>query len=92
MAVDPSIWDLQWASCFAVVLASMLAIPLRDDAELQAAKWQEAFGSPREAMGGGKFGRLIAQDRAANPVGSNLLMNDPLTAARGSGGIPGSGF
>lgn len=83
--VDPAVWDWQWASAFATCLASMLAVPLTQDMELAAEKWVMAFGSRSEGGTGGVFGRMIAQDRAAGPVGSNLLQNDPLTAGRFSG-------
>lgn len=84
VAVDPSIWDSQWASAFATCLASMLAVPLLQDLDLAAEKWAAAFGSPSQGGAGGLFGRLIAQDRAAGPVGSNMLANDPLTGGRAS--------
>jgi hypothetical protein len=83
--VDPAIWDWQWASAFATCLASMLAVPLLQDLDLKAEKWAEAFGSRSEGGTGGLFGRMIAQDRAAAPVGSPQLANDPLTAGRFSG-------
>lgn len=83
--VDPSAWDLQWASAFATALASMLAVPLLQAADLAADKDREAFGQPTEGRTGGKFGRLIAQHRAAEPLGQNMSNRDPLTAGRTSG-------
>lgn len=85
VAVDPSAWDWQWAGAFATCLASMLAVPLLQDMDLAGEKWAMAFGSPSQGGTGGIFGRLIAQDRAAGPVGANMLVNDPLTAGRFSG-------
>lgn len=80
--VDPEIWDWQWASAFAVCLASMLSVPILQDLELAAEKWVMAFGVRSEGGTGGLFGRMIAQDRAAGPVGANQLQNDALTAGR----------
>lgn len=83
--VAPAAWDWQWASAFATCLASMLAVPLTQDMDLAAEKWGMAFGSPSQGGTGGIFGRLIAQDRTAGPVGANMLVNDPLTTGRGGG-------
>jgi hypothetical protein len=83
--VDVSIWDWQWASAFATALAGYLAVPLLQDLDLAAEKFGQAFGTRSEGGTGGMFGRLIAQDRASSPVGSNMLANDPLTAGRFSG-------
>lgn len=83
--VDPKIWDWQWASAFATALSSYLAVPLLQDTDLALEKAAAAFGTRSEGGAGGIFGRLIAQDRASGPVGSNLLANDPLTAGRFSG-------
>ncbi|MER2536047.1 MAG: hypothetical protein ABTQ31_12875 [Rhizobiaceae bacterium] len=81
--VDPGTWDLQWADCFGVLLAAFLAVPLLQDADMAAEKEVKAVGTPQQGGAGGVFGRLIAQDRAAAPVGSNLYADDPLTAAHG---------
>ncbi len=87
--VDPKAWDWQWASAFATALSSMLAVPLTQDPDMAAEKWAAAFGVRSEGGTGGVFGRMIAQDRAAAPIGSNLLQNDPLTAGRFAGGWSG---
>ena len=84
--VDPQYWDPQFADCFAVALASYLAVPMTQDLDLKDRKEKQAFGDPREGGAGGMFGRLIAQNMAAHPVGANLLANDPLTAGRSAGG------
>ena len=68
VAVDPQDWDQQFADCFAVALASGLAIPLTQDPDLAAEKERLAFGTPQEGGAGGMFGRLIAQHRASGPV------------------------
>lgn len=82
--VDPAYWDLQFANCFAVLLASNFAVPLQQDMDLMAEKRKQAVGSPSEGGTGGMFGRLIAQNRASDPVGEALYAGDPLTVGRGS--------
>lgn len=83
--LDPRVWDWQFADAFAVALAAYLAIPLTQDPDLAAEKAAQAFGTRSEGGAGGVFGRLIAQNRAAGPVGSPLMQDDPLTAGRFSG-------
>ncbi len=80
--VAPTIWDWQWASAFATAFSSMLAVPLLQNTDIAATKWADAFGTRSEGGVGGVFGRLIAQDRAAGPLGSNMLVDDPLTGGR----------
>ncbi|RUT80349.1 hypothetical protein EOD14_33845 [Mesorhizobium sp. M7A.T.Ca.US.000.02.1.1] len=70
LALDPVAWPPQFADGFAMLLASYLAIPLTQDAELKADKEAAAIGTPSTGGSGGLFGRLIAQDRAGSPVGS----------------------
>lgn len=82
---DPAYWDPQWANCFAVLLASYLAVPLLQDPDMAEAKMVLAIGTRSEGGTGGMFGRLIAQNRAAGPVASPLYRDDPLTAGRGGG-------
>lgn len=82
MRIDIEEWDWQFADAFAVALASFLAVPLLQDVDMQRDKEVLAFGDPRQGGAGGRFQRLIAQDLAAEPKGSPLLRNDPLTDAR----------
>ncbi len=84
MEVDPEIWDLQFADCYAMALAGFLAVPLLQDADMAAEKLELAFGTPSQGGSGGAFGRLIAQNRAAEPQGAEMLANDPLTGGRGA--------
>lgn len=91
LALDPSAWDLGFANCFAVALAAYLAVPLLQNADLEARKMEKAFGTPKDGGAGGMFGRLIAQYRAAEPVGAPLLANDPFTASRSAGPWYGRG-
>lgn len=74
-------WDAQFASGFAIVLASLLAVPLLQDMDLAKEKKADALGTRSEGMTGGYFGRLIAQNRAAHPVGRPILDGDPLSVA-----------
>ncbi|MCZ8545073.1 hypothetical protein OOJ09_12840 [Mesorhizobium qingshengii] len=83
--VDPVDWEPQFADAFATLLASYLAIPLTQDAELAADKEAKAIGSPSTGGTGGIFGRMIAQDRAAAPV------SDPAVSRALDGGRTGGG-
>lgn len=80
--VDPRYWDPAFRAAFRKALAAELAIPLLQDVDLKNDLRKEAFGTPSEGMTGGKFGRLIAQNRAASPVAAPLYEDDPLTNAR----------
>jgi len=82
LKVSEDAWDDAFAYGFTVVLGSMLAVPLKQDKALQGDWTVEAFGSRPENMQGGVMGRLIAQERASQPIGSPLYANDPLTSAR----------
>lgn len=84
VAIDPRYWDPPFRAAFRKALAAELAIPLLQDPDLKIALRQEAFGTPSQGGAGGKFGRLIAQNRAASPIGAPLYDNDPLTSARWS--------
>lgn len=91
---DPRDWDDQFADIFSVALASMLAIPVKQDADLAEMLHERAFGPRRQGLTGGLFGRLIAQHVAGEPIGENLYENDPLTSAHGGahGGAYGGGW
>jgi len=82
LLVEPDHWDGAFTAAFVVALGAKLAIALNQDEELAAQKTAEAFGTPSQAGSGGLFGRLMAQDRAAEPQGAPLYWQDPLTAAR----------
>lgn len=75
VALDPAAWPPQFADGFATLLSSYLAIPLTQDPELKADKEAAAIGTPSTGGAGGIFGRLMAQDRAAAPVGSPAVTN-----------------
>lgn len=79
--LDPRDWDDQFADAFVIVLAAMLAKPVKQDGDLEADLLRMAFGTAQERMTGGLFGRLMSQHRAGEPVGDGLYDNDPLTAA-----------
>jgi hypothetical protein len=87
--VDPVNWEPQFADAFAMLLASYLAIPLLQDADLAANKEAQAIGTPSQGGAGGTFGRMIAQDRAAAPV-SDPAVSNALDGGR-IGGMPWHG-
>lgn len=83
--VDPKYWDPAFRAAFRKALAAELAVPLLQDIPLKNDLRKEAFGTPSEGLTGGKFGRLIAQNRAASPVGAPFPgAEDPLISARWS--------
>ncbi len=82
LALDPRYWDVNFASAFATALAGMLAIPIMQDEKLAGDLHAKAF-TGNQMNPGGKFGRLIAQDRAGSPLASPLYAIDPLTQAHG---------
>lgn len=90
--VRPDKWDPAFRAAFTVALAGYLAVPVTHNSDERDARMVQAFGTPSKEGTGGMFGRLIAQNRAAAPVGQPLLNDDPLTAARDSfGGMPWHG-
>lgn len=82
--VDVALWDWQWANAFAMALAHYLTVPLTQDTDMAEAKYVLAFGSRSEGGTGGVFGRLIAQDRAAEPLGAPMFADTPLLGGRGT--------
>lgn len=82
VAGDPRFWDGGFRAAFTLALAGKLAVPIVQDEDLAAAKLAQAWGSPRENFGGGLFGKLISNNRAAQPQGRGFMDDDPLTAAR----------
>lgn len=84
--VDPDVWPTDWRSAFVVALGAYLAVPVWQDDNMRTDRLQEAFGTPSQQLTGGMFGRLIAQDKASNPVGDPQSLENPLVNARYSGG------
>jgi hypothetical protein len=82
--VEVESWDPQFQDAFAVLLASNVCLPLTQDGDLADAKQVKAIGTRSEGGAGGLFGRMIAQDRAAAPVGT-AATTDVLQGGR----IPG---
>lgn len=80
--VDPQTWEPGFRQCFVTALASALAVPLTQDPDTAAELHAAAFGSPSQQGSGGAFGRLIAQNRAADPPDSPIRGRDPLLDAR----------
>lgn len=85
VAVDPDIWPPEFRSAFVVALGGYLAVPVWQDADLRADKLTEAFGTASREGTGGWFGRLMAQDKASQPIGSPLSQEEPVTNARFTG-------
>lgn len=84
--VDPDYWDPSFRAAFVVALGGYLAVPVWQDGQLQDDKFTQAFGTPSREGTGGMIGRLMAQDKASQPVGDALLASDPLTAVHHTGG------
>jgi hypothetical protein len=82
--LDPKYWDPAFLACFVIALGADLAVPVLQNEDLAQKLEAEAFGTPSQGGAGGKFGRLLAQNRAASPIGSNLLDGDPLSTAHWS--------
>ncbi|RXT29368.1 hypothetical protein B5P46_11850 [Rhizobium leguminosarum] len=90
--VNPDYWEPSFRAAFVTALSGWLAVPVWSDEDMRDRKLAEAFGSPSMQGSGGKFGRLMAQDKGSAPIGEEpLLRNDPLTDVRGLGGGPLSG-
>ncbi len=82
VALDPQYWDSGFVAAFITALEGYLAVPQLQDLELETARLQTAFGASREGGAAGLFGRLIAQDLAAQPIESPFTRGDPLSDAR----------
>ncbi|TYC51623.1 hypothetical protein FMN50_20290 [Rhodobacterales bacterium] len=84
---EPATWDPGWRDAFVTALAGYLAVPLLQNGDMKAEKHREAFGTPSQEGAGGKFGRLLAQDKASAPLGSSIANAEPLSGAHeGYGG------
>lgn len=85
VAVDD--WDVNFRAAFTKLLASELAIPVFQDKSLKEDLRTICLGQPHEKNTGGLFGRLMAQNKAAEPMGASPLMAaTPLDDARYSSG------
>lgn len=80
--IEPDDWDVAFRAAFVKALAGNLAVPVYQDKGLGEDLRVEAFGVPSKEGTGGMFGRLMAQDLAAEPMGQPPLADDPLTQAR----------
>lgn len=80
-------WEAEFRSAFVTLLASELAVPVFQEGGLRDQLRTVALGTPQEKMTGGMFGRLMAQNKAAEPMGAEPLMaNTPLDDARNGSG------
>lgn len=86
VAVDPDYWPAEFRAAFVLALGAYLAVPIWQDENMRDAKLQEAFGTPSQGGSGGWFGRLMAQDKASQPVGEPIGDDEPVTNARFSHG------
>lgn len=85
--VDVDDWDASFRAAFTKLLASELAIPVFQDGKLKEDLRTICLGQPHEKNTGGLFGRLMAQNKAAEPIGATPLMAaTPLDDARYSSG------
>jgi hypothetical protein len=81
VAIDD--WDVSFRAAFVVLLASEFAVSVMQDASQAQTLRAEAIGTPAMQGSGGMFGKLIAQNKAAQPMGAEPLMaTDPLDDAR----------
>jgi hypothetical protein len=81
IAIDD--WDVAFRAAFVKLLASELAIPVWQDKTMRDELRAECFGTASEKMTGGLFGRLMAQNKAAAPIGAEAISTrDPLDDAR----------
>ncbi|QFS98887.1 hypothetical protein FIV06_15775 [Labrenzia sp. THAF191b] len=81
--LEPASWDAGWRDAFVTALAGYLAVPILQSMDLKVEKHREAFGTPSQEGSGGKFGRLMSQDRASSPLGSSIADAEPLSRAHG---------
>lgn len=90
--VSPDNWPPEWRAAFVVAYGGYLAVPVWGDEDMRNARLAEAFGTPSKEGAGGLFGRLMAQDKASNPVGEPMTNDSPLTAVRPQGMGDASGW
>lgn len=83
--VSPDSWPPEWRAAFVVAYGGYLAAPVWGDEDMRNARLAEAFGTSSKEGAGGLFGRLMAQDKASNPVGTPMANDSPLTTVRPQG-------
>ncbi len=84
---DPESWEPGFRAAFVIALAGNLAVPVWHDDNLKGDLLQQAFGSPSQQGTGGMFGRLIAQDKASQPMADSPAVEDPLSNARNQSNV-----
>lgn len=85
MRLDPAEWPAAFRMGYTIWLASALAIPVSQDANLKQLLEEEALGTPSEGGRGGIIGRAIAFDASHSGGPAPLSTTDPLTDAHGGG-------
>lgn len=83
--VSPDSWPPEWRAAFVMAYGGYLAVPVWQDEKMRDSRLQEAFGTPSREGTGGLFGRLMAQDKASNPIGEPMADDNPLTNVRPQG-------
>lgn len=78
---DPETWDGGFTNAFLHILASNMAVPVREDERLRDDYRTMAIGTPQERLTGGLFGRLISEDRANEPQFAPMSADSPLVQA-----------
>lgn len=82
---DPESWPPPWRVAFEKALCGYLAMPVWEDEQLRDTSFADAFGSRSQQGTGGMFGRLMAQNKAAQPIGEPMGNDSPLTDVRPTG-------
>ncbi|MFN7010040.1 MAG: hypothetical protein ACK4PN_08405 [Allorhizobium sp.] len=90
--VSPDAWPPEWRAAFVLAYGGYLAAPVWGDEDMRNARLVEAFGTPSKEGTGGLFGRLMAQDKASNPIGTPMGDDSPLTTVRPQGMGDGHGY
>lgn len=84
--VDPAAWPAPWRVAFERALCGYLAMPVWEDEQLRDDSFAKAFGSPSQQGSGGMFGRLMAQNKAGQPIGEPMQDDNPVMTVRPTGG------
>jgi len=80
-----SLWPGYFERLACEALASVLALPITENASKEEYHAAIAFGTPSESFEGGLFGVAMRADHMGDPPRSLLDESDPMTAARFGG-------
>ncbi len=84
-AVDPVAWPAPWRVAFEKALCGYFAMPVWQDEKMRDDYLAQAFGTPSQMGAGGMFGRLMAQNKAAQPIGEPMQDDNPALTVRPTG-------